>query len=71
MRMRGCISRGCQVAVKKRILKERDCSINFLVWVIYFVLETLNFFGIIELIPTMQPLLDRIQRFRLPCDVFC
>ena len=33
--------------------------IIFLVWVIYFVLEALNFFGIIELIPTMQPLLDR------------
>ena len=71
MRMRGGIGRGCQVAVKKRILKERDSSINFLVWVIHFVLEPLNFFGIIELIPAMQPLLDRIQRLRLPCDVFC
>ena len=34
-------------------------------------LETAQFFGIIELIPAVQPLLDRIQRLRLPCDVFC
>jgi len=60
MRMRGGIGRGCQVAVKKRILKKRDSSINFLVWVIYFVLKTLDLFGIIKLIAAMQPLLDGI-----------
>ena len=60
MRMRGGIGRGCQVAVKKWILKKRDSSINFLVWVIYFVLKTLDLFGIIKLIAAMQPLLDGI-----------
>jgi len=60
MRMRGGIGRACQAAVKKRILKKRDSPIYFLVWVIYFVLEALNFFGIIKLIPAMQPLFDGI-----------
>lgn len=45
---------------QERTLKKRDSSINFLVWVIHFVLESLDSFGIIELIPAMQPLLDGI-----------
>ena len=60
MRVRGCISRGCQVIVKKQILKKRDSPINFLIWVIYFVLETLNFFCISQLVLTMQSPLYRI-----------
>ncbi len=60
MRMGGGIGRGYQMAIKEQILKKRDSSINFYVWMIHFVLEPLNFVGSIELIPPMQSLLDSI-----------